>query len=254
MPEVGSPCVLHQCDLTERDTFPRFSARILFHVASLWLLPDRIGQFHDNGVQRIVAIGSTSRFSKEISSSAKERAVAESFARAEDAIANACEKRGIAYTIFRPTLIYGSGRDRNVADIARFVRRFGVFPILGKGSGLRQPIHADDLAQACILASNASASFNQIYNLSGGETVTYRQMVERIFLAMGKPVRIVSIPEPLFRLAIWVARRFRKYEHLTPEMAMRMDRDLCFDHNAAVRDFGYSTRFFYPNRQALGMK
>ena len=85
------------------------------------------------------------------------------------------------YTIFRPTLIYGVGRDRNVADIARFAKRFGVFPILGKGLGLRQPVHAADLAEACILAVDSSASFNRIYNLSGGETLTYREMVERVF-------------------------------------------------------------------------
>lgn len=254
MPGAGVACVWHQCDLTKPYDVPCFSARVLFHVASLWLLPDRIRQFHENGVQRILAFGSTSRFSKEDSSSAAERATAESFARAEESIANTCEKLGIAYTIFRPTLIYGSGRDRNVADIARFVKRFGVFPILGKGTGLRQPVHAADLAQACILAVDTPASFNQIYNLSGGETISYRQMVERIFLAMGKQVRVISVPEPMFRLTIRFARMFPKYQHLTPEMAMRMDRDLCFDPSEAVRDFGYSPRPFYPDRQALGMR
>jgi nucleoside-diphosphate-sugar epimerase len=106
------------------------------------------------------------------------------------------ERLAIAYTIFRPTLIYGAGRDRNIADIARFVRRFGVFPILGKGIGLRQPVHAADLAEACLLAVDSSASFNRVYNLSGGETLTYRQMVERVFQAMGKRGRVVSLPQP----------------------------------------------------------
>jgi len=218
------------------------------------LLPDNIGRFHDNGVQRIIAFGSTSRFSKANSTSAAERGVAESLARAEDSVANTCEKLGIAYTIFRPTLIYGSGRDRNITDIARFAKRFGVFPILGKGTGLRQPVHAADLVQACILAADCSASFNRIYNLSGGETITYRQMVERVFRAMGKDARIVSVPEQMFRLTIWLARLFPKYEHLKPEMATRMDRDLCFEHLAAVRDFGFSPRAFFPDHQALGLK
>jgi len=252
--ELGASCVWHQCDLTQPETFPRFSARVLFHVASIWLLPDRIEQFHENGVQRLIAFSSTSRFSKANSNSPAEQAVAESLARAEDSVASTCVRLGIAYTIFRPTLIYGAGQDRNVADIARFAKRFGVFPILGKGIGLRQPVHVADLAQACILAADNPASFDRTYNLSGGETLTYRQMVERVFRAMGKRARIVSAPDPVFRLTIPLARLLPRYRHLKPEMATRMDRDLCFDHLAAEQDFGFSPRPFLPDHHALGLK
>jgi nucleoside-diphosphate-sugar epimerase len=253
-PDLGPSCVWHQYDLTGTDAFPRFTARVLFHIASIWLLPDRLEQFHANGVRRVIALSSTSRFSKANSSSPAEQAVAASLACAEDAVVTTCERLGIAYTIFRPTLIYGVGRDRNVADIARFARRFGAFPILGKGLGLRQPVHAADLAQACMLAVDASASFNRIYNLSGGETLTYREMVERVFQELGKPARIVPIPKPLFRLAIHFARQIPKYRHLKPEMATRMDRDLCFNHLAAEQDFGYCPRPFALDPQALGLK
>jgi nucleoside-diphosphate-sugar epimerase len=252
--ELGASCIWHQCDLTRSGALPSFSARILFHVASIWLLPDRIEQFHENGVQRLIAFSSTSRFSKANSNSPAEQAVAESLARAEDSVASTCVRLGIAYTIFRPTLIYGAGRDRNIADIARFARRFGVFPILGRGIGLRQPVHVEDLAQACVLAADTPSSLNRIYNLSGGETLTYRQMVERVFQAMGKHPRIVSVPEPVFRLTIRSAGLLPKYRHLKPEMATRMDRDLCFDHLAAVRDFGFSPRRFVPDNQALGLE
>jgi nucleoside-diphosphate-sugar epimerase len=253
-PDLGPSCVWHQHDLYRTSAFPQFSARVLFHIASIWLLPDRIEQFHANGVQRVIALSSTSRFSKANSSSPAEQAVAESLARAEDSVASTCERLGIAYTILRPTLIYGVGQDRNVADIARFAERFGVFPILGEGRGLRQPVHAADLAQACMLAVDASATFNRIYNLSGGETLTYREMVERVFQALGKPARIVPIPKPLFRLAIQFARQIPAYRHLKPEMAKRMDQDLCFDHLAAERDFGYLPRPFLLDQQALGLK
>jgi hypothetical protein len=35
---------------------------------------------------------------------------------------------------------------------------------------------------------------------------------------------------------------------------MRMDRDLCFDHRAAERDFGFSPRLFVVDQEALGLK
>ncbi len=36
-----------------------------------------------------------------------------------------CKKLGIEYTILRPTMIYGSGLDRNTSSIVRFIKRFG---------------------------------------------------------------------------------------------------------------------------------
>ncbi len=253
--DIPPSCEWHQCDLTELGPLPRFFARALFHVASIWLLPKRIEEFRENGVKRIVAFSSTSGISKANSSSSAEREVAATFARSEELVASACERLGIAYTIFRPTMIYGGGgRDRNVSDIARVAKKLGVFPILGKGIGLRQPVHVADLAEACILAADSPASFNRTYNLSGGETLTYRQMVERIFQAMGKKTRIVFLPASMFGLAISVVRLSPRFRHLKLEMARRMDRDLYFDHDSAVRDFGYSPRSFLPDRDALGMK
>lgn len=252
--DIPPSCEWHQGDLTKPGSIPRFSAGILFHAASIWLLPDRIEEFRENGVRRIVVFSSTSGITKANSSSSAEREVAATFARSEELVASTCQRLEIAYTIFRPTMIYGGGRDRNVSDIARVVKKFGVFPILGKGIGLRQPVHIADLAEACILAANSPASFNRTYNLSGGETLTYRQMVERIFKAMGKRAKIVSLPVSLFGLAIGVVRLSPKFKHLKLEMARRMDRDLYFDHDSAAKDFGYSPRPFLPDQDALGMK
>jgi nucleoside-diphosphate-sugar epimerase len=244
----------HQYDLTRTEIPLPFAATTLFHVASIWLLPDRIKEFYQAEVRRVIAFSSTSRWSKEDSSSPAERSVADSLARSEDSLIKSCEQLGIVYTIFRPTLIYGAGRDRNVADIARFARRFGVFPILGNGSGLRQPVHYEDLAQACVQAVKSAASFNRSYDLSGGETLTYRLMIERVFQAMGKRPRIVSVPESIFQLAIQSVRLLPKYHHLKPEMAKRMDRDLCFDHLAATQDLSYAPRGFSPDSRALGLQ
>ena len=84
--------------------------------------------------------------------------------------------------------------DRNVTMIARFIRRFGFFPLVGNGKGYRQPVHADDVAAACLMVLNRPITFNRNYNLSGGQTLTFREMVEAIFLALDKKPRIVSIP------------------------------------------------------------
>lgn len=219
-------------------------ALCLIHLAPLWLLPSNLARFGDLGVRRIIAFGSTSRFTKARSGSASEREVADRLADAEAALADGCGQRGISWTLFRPTLIYGAGRDRNITTIRRFVQRFGFFPVAGGGRGLRQPVHADDLAAACLAALENPRTYGRSYNLSGGETLTYREMVKRIFVAEGRPTRIVDVPLPLFRLLVRGAALLPRFRFVDPEMASRMTDDLCFDHSEATRDFGYSPRPF----------
>ena len=144
-----------------------------------------------------------------------------------------------------PTLIYGAG-DRNVADIARFIRKFGFFPLLGAAGGFRQPIGARDLAVACLQSLDALASRNKAYNLSGGETLSYIDMVRRIFETLGRRPVFIHIPLMVFRVAVHLARLHPRFAHLTPDMAVRMQTDLVFDHGDAARDFGYRPSKFAP--------
>ena len=154
----------------------------------------------------------------------------------------------MAWTILRPTLIYGvSASDRNVADIARLIRKLGFFPMFGIGAGCRQPVNAADLAKACLQSLSASDSYNKGYNLSGGETLTYKEMVGRIFETLGRQPRFIRIPLAAFRLAVMLARLHPRFAHLTADMAFRMQADLVFDHSDATRDFGYSPGNFDPS-------
>lgn len=224
---------------------------VLFHLARLPLAPDLITRLPK--LRRVIAFSSTSRFTKSDSVETKEQAVAQQLAQAEAGLEAACQARQIPWTIFRPTLIYGCGKDQNVSFIAQFIQRFGVFPVALPGKGLRQPVHADDLAQACLQAMGAEASYHQAYNLSGGETLDYREMVRRIFVALDKSPRILPLPLVLLHLAFSVARYIPRFRHLSASMFTRMNQDLCFDHAAASRDFNYQARGFLPNRQHLGV-
>lgn len=226
---------------------PDVHANILIHTASSWLLQGWIEQFHARGVRRIVAFSSTSRFTKNSSASPYERDLVRRLVDAEKHIQDECERLGITWTVFRPTLIYGGkGTDRNIADIARVIRRFGVFPILGAAQGSRQPVDAADLADACLKVLANHASYNKSYDLCGGETLTYRDMVVRIFQTLGRKPVFLHVPMIFFRCAIRLFKWHPRFSHLTPEMALRMQMDLVFDAKDAIRDFGYSPGKFNP--------
>jgi nucleoside-diphosphate-sugar epimerase len=115
---------------------------------------------------------------------------------------------------------------------------------LGQAEGLRQPVHAEDVATVCVSALTVPAAANRTYNVSGGETLPYRQMVCRVFSALGKRPRLVTVPLWMFRVAVAVQHLVPRYKNWTAEMAERMNRDLVFDHADATRDLGFSPRPF----------
>jgi len=243
---AGQGIVWHQADLRQ-GLVPAIDAQCVIHLAHLALLPPLLANFRPAlPLRRVIAFGSTSRFSKEASPDPREQAVALELAQAEQAVIAACESLGADWTLFRPTLVYGCGLDKNVTVIVEFVRRFGFFPLVGGGKGLRQPVHADDLATACLLSLDNPASFNRAYNLSGGETLSYRQMVERIFERLGKKPRLLDIPLPALQAVMRIAALLPRYRYFSSAMALRMNQDLCFDHGQASRDFGFLPRGFEP--------
>jgi len=204
------------------------------------VLPGHFALLEAHGVKRVVVLSSTSRFTKNDSSDPDEQAIALLLADAEARVQTWAERHGIEWVILRPTLIYGLGRDKNITEIARFIRRFGFFPLFGMAKGLRQPIHAADVAAACITALQAPHAANRAYNLSGGETLTYRDMVARVFSALGRQLRLLSVPLWAFRLAVAMLRSLPRYRHWSAAMAERMNRDLVFDHSEAAQDLGFA--------------
>jgi len=198
------------------------------------------------GRPRVIAFGSMSRESKRDSDDAAERALAARLGEAEDRLHAAAEAAGCAWTLFRPTLIYGAGIDRSLTPIARFAQRWRVFPQVRGASGLRQPVHADDLAGACVAALGAARTHNRIYALGGGERLAFDAMLGRMRASL--PLRTVPLPVP-----VGAARALLDLAHAlglpSPHrMAVaRMRRDLVADDAAAMADFGWAPRMFRPD-------
>lgn len=212
-------------------------------VGPIWTFEDRRDDVLRRGARKIVATSSTSRFTKSALGNAKEAETARQLEKGETDFARWCEAHAIDWVILRPTLIYGMGQDKNIREIAAMIRRFGMFPIFGDGTGWRQPIHAEDLGAACVLALLSPAS-GKCYNVSGAEVLTYREMVERIFAAMGRRPMMPTVPLPVFKAALSMLNRVPRFAHWTPQMAERMNINMAFDHSDAARDFGFAPRGF----------
>ena len=216
----------------------------VFSLSPIWLLPAALPALKARGLSRLVVFSSTSRFTKQDSDIAAEREVAASLAAAEAEVEAFCAQNGVAWTILRPTLIYDEGHDGNVSRLAGLIRRFGVLPLSGQGEGLRQPVHAQDLAVGALAAATATAAQNRAFDLVGGETLTYRQMATRVFEGLGRRPAVIPLPPALFGLMLKAASPF--LPGATAAMGSRMGADLTFDSGDATRDFGWAPRGFRP--------
>ena len=215
----------------------------LFSLAPIAALPPLIARLTGGG--RLVALSTASVTYKADSSDPAERAAMETVRRAESEVGRLCRERGIAWTILRPTLIYDPGRDRNVSAIAAVARRFRFVPVVWPASGRRQPIHADDVAQAMVAALDAPGAADAILGLPGGETLSYRNMVRRIFEALGRRPVLLYLPLGPARM-VFRAWRMATGADYSPAMLERMNRDLTFDPAPARDILGTTCRPFRP--------
>jgi len=197
------------------------------------------------GLHRLVALSSTSVETKTASPDPAERALVERLARAESRVVGHCEASGIRWTLLRPTLIWGRGRDRNVSRLASMARRFGVIALPAFARGQRQPIRARDVAAALLAAIDRPASESRRLDLPGGETLAYDEMVRRIIVATAPRGRIVRLPGLLVSA---VTRTLAALGFAGPAIAAieRMREPLVFDGGPACDALGVAPLGFDP--------
>lgn len=188
---------------------------------------------------RVIATSSMSADSKRDSAVPAERAISQQLRDGEAALAAACGRHGCAWTVLRPTIIYGAGIDKSLSPIARRAMRTRLFP-LPAGRGLRQPVHADDIAQAVLAALDAPQSAGKVLALGGGERLPAGEMFARVRRSL--PVATVPLPLPA-----WLLRAGR---HVVPRLRgqlIRLEADLVADNRELQQLLGVAPRPFRPD-------
>jgi nucleoside-diphosphate-sugar epimerase len=188
---------------------------------------------------RVIATSSMSAQTKRDSSVPAERAISRQLRDGEAQLAAACDRHGAPWTVLRPTLIYGAGLDKSLSPIARRALRTRLFP-LPAGRGLRQPVHAEDIALAVLAALDRPASAGRILAIGGGERLSFAAMLARV--RRGLPRATVPLPLPA-----WLLRGARR---LAPARLrgplQRLDTDLVADNGELTRLLGIQPRAFRP--------
>lgn len=216
---------------------PPLSAIISF--GPLQGLADWLAQTTLADAPRVIATSSMSAESKRDSRVPAERNLARQLRAGEAALATACERHGCAWTVLRPTLVYGAGLDKSLTPIARRAMRLRVFP-LPAGRGLRQPVHADDIAQAVLAALECPAAAGRILPIGGGERLRSGEMFARVRDSLSRS----TVPLPL---PAWLLRLGQRALPPLRGPLSRLDSDLIADNGDLQRLLGIRPRPFRPD-------
>lgn len=152
--------------------------------------------------------------------------------RAEQAV----KESGIPWTIFRPSVIFGPG-DEFITTLAQLVRRAPVIPVVGSGESKFQPVAVAQVAQAFVRALDDPATIDQTYELGGGKTYTYDEMIGVIAAELKKQKPRVHVPVGLMTPVVQLAKVLPKQLRppVTEEQLKMLAIDNCTDHSAIAK-------------------
>lgn len=149
----------------------------------------------------------------------------------------------LQWTILRPTMIYGTPGDRNIARLIRFVGWCPVVPIVA-GEALQQPVHVEDVAAAIVACLAEPATIGRTYEISGRDPLTFEQLVRETVAATGRRRLVLPVPFAPMRAALELYAKCVAKPRISVEQLLRLREDKSFDHSAASRDFGFAPRSF----------
>jgi NADH dehydrogenase len=143
---------------------------------------------------------------------------------------------GLAWTIFRPSVIYGPG-DKSINVLAKVIRWLPFVPVLGNGNAKVQPVSVLVVAQAVVGALKNDASVGKTYDLCGPVAFTWNELYDKllVFYGLQKPKR--HLPLSMARLQAVVLEKLLPNPLFTRDQLLMIVEDNAGDPQPAVHDF-----------------
>jgi len=112
-----------------------------------------------------------------------------------EAAVRAVAAKGLATTIFRPSVIFGRGD--SFLSLFAMLLRFAPVVALGSPDARFQPVWVEDVARAFAMALDEPATIGASYDLCGPRVYTLRELMRMVGAATGAPRPIIGLPDAL---------------------------------------------------------
>jgi nucleoside-diphosphate-sugar epimerase len=122
----------------------------------------------------------------------------------EQVVLQAHTEGRVPCTIVRPGDVYGP-RSRVWAVVPAELIRARRFTLPGGGRGIHSPVYIDNLVDAVVLAAGSSEALGQVFTLSDGIGVPYREFFAPYAELVGR--RLITLPTPVALASAAVVQR-----------------------------------------------
>ena len=188
------------------------------------------------GLRGVVACSSSSALTKRFAANDFDRDLVRRLREAEASLASSCAALAVPCRILAPTLVYGQAGgygDRNLSRLLDLMRRLPLLPVPAR-SGLRQPIHARQLARSALAVverlerQGSACDLPAVLTLGGDESLSYTAMLDRLRQAAspGDPARRCRFLRLPPRLLLWLAHPLLLLSPKSFEAMQRTQADL----------------------------
>lgn len=175
---------------------------------------------------------------------------------AERTVWRAQNDRGMAAVILRPATVYGPQSREVVGEIAHALRNRSMFLIDG-GRTVAGLVYVDNLVDAVVLAAGHEAAVGQVFNVTDGLEVTWREFTDDLARGLDCPVARWSVPfgianslafalEHGYRL-LRRATRVKTRPLLSRQAVHVLGNDQRFDNNKIRKTLGWAPRTSYAD-------
>lgn len=142
---------------------------------------------------------------------------------AEAGLREIAQETGMEVVIIRPPLVYGPGVKANFAAMVRWLRR-GVPLPLGAIHNRRSLVALDNLVDLILTCTQHPAAANQTFLVSDGEDVSTSELLRRMGAALGKPARLVPVPQRVLEWSAALAGKQDMAQRLFSSLQVDMDK------------------------------
>lgn len=120
---------------------------------------------------------------------------------AEQGLRVLAAETGLEVVIIRPPLVYGPGVRANFLSMMHWLNR-GVPLPLGAIYNKRSLLSLDNLVDLIITCIDHPAAASQVFFVSDGEDLSTTELLQRTAAALGKPARLLPVPQRALTLAL----------------------------------------------------
>jgi NADH dehydrogenase len=178
------------------------TSRVTFEQAHVEATRNLLAAAKPSGVTRWVQVSAVGTRNEARSRYHKTKWQAEELAR----------QSGLDWTIFRPSLIYGTREQDRLLRLLRTLLSWPVdlllfksFPLLNGGRVLIQPVSVNEVAHCVARAMAKEASIGQTYELVGPVAMSWREMILKVAHFLGQKCSYEEIPlMAIFRALFWL--------------------------------------------------